>query len=64
MSANPNIRALREEANPDSCLVCDLPLPLKQRKGGRRVEICGSVSCRRVRQRAYELDYLARRATR
>lgn len=58
----PNLEALRaERKDEDSCLVCDLPLPKKKGPEGRQREVCDSPQCERVRQRAYELDYLARK---
>lgn len=59
----PNLSALRAERKDEfSCLVCDLPLPRKKGSAGRQPEVCDAPNCERIRQRAYELDYLERKA--
>lgn len=54
--------ALRAEVQPGRCLFCEEPLPAPKRKGGRQREVCGSLECRRSRDRLWHADKRAVKA--
>lgn len=60
---SPNVHALKLEARPGCCIVCDERLP--QSRGKKpRTDLCGTLECKRVYDRACAMDSEHRQKTR
>src|SRR5690348_3003824 len=60
---SPNLYALKQDARPGRCLVCDEPLPSSKGKKPR-TDLCGSVECKRVYDCTCWMDVVHRQKTR
>lgn len=61
---SPNLAALKTDARPGCCLICDEPLPPSRNPSKPRTELCGDRECKRVYDRTCAMDTEYRRKTR